>query len=161
MKQQNLNLNLSTWGTCNSVFLGEMNMADPRSELAVLMTRHATLARTVDVGVGMNLRRVHTVIGTAARVNDAAQGHGLAHGQDEVVLLADARCQRVTNRPEATDGPWQVATAPGMRKVTKCQVDLTKPRYKGVNKKMDHWAALFSLRRMGLARRTLRQEVRE
>ncbi|MDH5205798.1 MAG: hypothetical protein OEW36_09070, partial [Hylemonella sp.] len=80
---------------------------------------------------GMNLRRVHTVIGTAARVNDAAQGHGLAHGQDEVVLLADARCQRVTNRPEATHGPWQVATAPGMRKVTKCQVDLTKPRYKG------------------------------
>ena len=53
------------------------------------------LFRSADSGL------VHTVIGTAANVNDVTQGHGLLHGE-ELVLFADAGYQGACKRPEAT-----------------------------------------------------------
>ena len=42
-------------------------------------------AYRVDADSGL----VHTIIGTAANVNDVTQGHGLLHGEESVVF-ADA-----------------------------------------------------------------------
>ena len=41
------------------------------------------------IGVDADYGLVHTVIGTAANVNDVTQGHGLLHG-GETVVFADA-----------------------------------------------------------------------
>ena len=41
------------------------------------------------IGVDADYGLVHTVIGTAANVNDVTQGHGLLHG-GETVAFADA-----------------------------------------------------------------------
>ena len=38
------------------------------------------------IGVDADSGLVHTVIGTAANVNDVTQGHGLLHGEEEVVF---------------------------------------------------------------------------
>lgn len=44
---------------------------------------------------------VHAVIGTAAHVNDVAQGHGLLHEQ-EAMVFAGADDQGTTKRADAT-----------------------------------------------------------
>ena len=44
------------------------------------------------IGVDAEFGLVHTVIGTAANVNDVTQGHGLLHGE-EAVVFADAGYQ--------------------------------------------------------------------
>ena len=41
------------------------------------------------IGVDADSGLVHSVIGTAANVNDVSQGHGLLHGE-EAVVFADA-----------------------------------------------------------------------
>jgi IS5 family transposase len=53
------------------------------------------------IGVDADSGLVHTVIGTAAHVNDVTQGHGLLHGEESVVF-ADAGYQGAAKRPEAT-----------------------------------------------------------
>lgn len=67
------------------------------------------------IGVDAESGLVHTVIGTAANVNDVTQGHGLLHGQESVVY-ADAGYQGAMKRPEATGVAWQVAMRPGKRR---------------------------------------------
>ena len=72
----------------------------------------------MDAGSGL----VHTVVGTAANVNDVTQGHALLHGQEEVVF-ADAGYQGAMKRREATGVHWQVAMRPGKRRA----LDKTNP----------------------------------
>ncbi|MBE0589342.1 MAG: IS5 family transposase [Hydrogenophaga sp.] len=70
------------------------------------------------IGVDADSGLVHTVVGTAANVNDVTQAHALVHG-DETDVFADAGYQGVGKREE-TQGMnvnWHVAMRPGKRKV--------------------------------------------
>ena len=67
------------------------------------------------IGVDADSGLVHTVIGTAANVCDVTQGHGLLHGNEQVVF-ANAGYQGAAKRPEATGVQWHVAIRPGKRK---------------------------------------------
>lgn len=76
------------------------------------------------IGVDADSGLVHTVIGTAANVNDVTQASALVHGQESDVF-ADAGYQGVAKRAE-TQGievNWHVAMRPGKRKV----LDKSKP----------------------------------
>ena len=137
------------------------------------------------IGVDADTGLVHTVIGTAANVNDVTQGHGLLHG-DEQVVFADAGYQGATYRPEATGVDWHVAMRPGKRRaldkntpwgnllnkaeqmkasvrakvehpfrVIKCQFGFTKVRYKGLAKNTAQLVTLFALSNLWMARRQL------
>ena len=69
------------------------------------------------IGVDADSGLVHTVVGTAANVNDVTQAHALVHGE-ETDVLADAGYQGVDKRAE-TQGinvNWHVAMRPGKRK---------------------------------------------
>ena len=141
------------------------------------------------IGVDADSGLVHTVIGTAANVNDVTQGHCLLHGE-EAVVFADAGYQGAAKRPEATGVDWQVAMRPGKRKaqkhtpwgalseqaeklkasvrakvehpfrVIKCQFGFTKVRYRGLAKNTAQLVTLFALSNLWMARRTLLQGVR-
>jgi len=137
------------------------------------------------IGVDADSGLVHTVIGTAANVNDVTQGHGLLHGE-EVVVFADAGEQGSVKRPEATGVNWHVAMRPGKRRalyknspwgslldkaeqlkasvrakvehpfrVIKCQFGFTKVRYKGLAKNTAQLMTLFALSNVWMARRHL------
>ena len=70
------------------------------------------------IGVDAESGLVHTVVGTAANVNDVTQAHALVHGE-ETDVFADAGYQGVGKREE-TQGitvNWHVAMRPGKRKV--------------------------------------------
>ena len=136
-------------------------------------------------GVDADSGLVHTVIGTAANVNDITQGHGLLHGE-ETVVFADAGYQGAIKRPEATGVDWHVAMRPGKRRalnvnspwgnllekaeqlkasvrakvehpfrVIKCQFGFTKVRYKGLAKNTAQLMTLFALSNVWIARRHL------
>jgi IS5 family transposase len=69
------------------------------------------------IGVDADAGLVHTVVGTAANVNDVTQAHALVHGE-ETDVFADAGYQGVSKRDE-TQGikvNWHVAMRPGKRK---------------------------------------------
>ena len=70
------------------------------------------------IGVDADSGLVHTVVGTAANVNDVTQAHALVHGE-EVDVFADAGYQGVDKRDETQDIAvhWHVAMRPGKRKV--------------------------------------------
>ena len=137
------------------------------------------------IGVDADSGLVHTVIGTAANVNDVTQGHGLLHGE-ETVVFADAGYQGATKRPEATGVDWHVAMRPGKRRaldkqtalgalleqaeklkasvrakvehpfrVIKCQFGFAKVRYKGLAKNTAQLITLFALSNLWMARRQL------
>ena len=137
------------------------------------------------IGVDADSGLVHTVIGTAANVNDGTQGHGLLHGE-ETVVFADAGYQGSVKRPEATGVDWHVAMRPGKRRalnknsrwgsfldkaeqlkasvrakvehpfrVIKCQFGFTKVRYKGLAKNTAQLMTLFALSNVWMARRHL------
>ena len=137
------------------------------------------------IGVDADSGLVHTVIGTAANVNDVTQGHGLLHGA-ETVVFADAGYQGADKRLEATGVAWQVAMRPGKRRaldkqtklgalldkaeqlkasvrakvehpfrVIKCQFGFTKVRYKGLAKNTAQLITLFALSNLWMARRHL------
>ena len=137
------------------------------------------------IGVDADSGLVHTVIGTAANVNDVTQGHGLLHG-DEQIVFADAGYQGATKRAEATGVDWHVAMRPGKRRaldknspwgnlldkaeqmkasvrakvehpfrVIKCQFGFTKVRYKGLAKNTAQLVTLFALSNLWMARRKL------
>jgi IS5 family transposase len=77
------------------------------------------------IGVDADSGLVHTVVGTAANVNDVTQAHALVHGE-EANVLADAGYQGVDKREE-TQGinvNWHVAMRPGKRRV----LDKNTPR---------------------------------
>jgi transposase, IS5 family len=67
------------------------------------------------IGVDADSGLVHSVIGTAANVNDVTRGHDLLHGKEKVVF-ADAGYQGADKRPEATGVKWQVAMRPSKRR---------------------------------------------
>jgi IS5 family transposase len=69
------------------------------------------------IGVDAESGLVHTVIGTAANVNDVTQAAGLLHGE-ETDVFGDAGYQGVAKRDEAKDldVTWHVAMRPGKRK---------------------------------------------
>jgi IS5 family transposase len=70
------------------------------------------------IGVDADSGLVHSVVGTAANVNDVTQAGALVHGE-ETDVFADAGYQGVAKREE-TQGikaNWHVAMRPGKRKV--------------------------------------------
>jgi IS5 family transposase len=69
------------------------------------------------IGVDAESGLTHTVIGTAANVNDVTQAQGLLHGE-ETDVFGDAGYQGVEKREENQDVPvtWHVAMRPGKRK---------------------------------------------
>ncbi|MCM3565715.1 IS5 family transposase [Hydrogenophaga intermedia] len=69
------------------------------------------------IGVDADSGLVHTVIGTAANVNDVTQAGALVHGQESDVF-ADAGYQGVSKREETrhVEANWHVAMRPGKRK---------------------------------------------
>lgn len=69
------------------------------------------------IGVDADSGLVHTVIGTAANVNDVTQAGALLHGQ-EADVFADSGYQGVAKREETQhiEATWHVAMRPGKRK---------------------------------------------
>lgn len=141
------------------------------------------------IGVDAESGLVHTVIGTAANVNDVTQGHALLHGDEESVF-ADAGYQGAEKREEATGVQWHIAMRPGKRKqhkttpwgalteqiehlkasvrakvehpfrVIKRQFGHTKVRYRGLKKNTQQLYTLFALSNLWMVRRTLLQGIR-
>ncbi|MBS0315603.1 MAG: IS5 family transposase [Proteobacteria bacterium] len=69
------------------------------------------------IGVDADSGLVHTVVGTAANVNDMTQAHALVHGE-EADVFADAGYQGVVKREETQgiQAHWHVAMRPGKRR---------------------------------------------
>ncbi len=69
------------------------------------------------VGVDGKSSHMHTVVTTAANVNDVTQAHRLLHGQ-ETDVFADAGYLGADKRPENQGRPltWHVAMRPGKRR---------------------------------------------
>ena len=136
------------------------------------------------IGVDSDSGLVHSVIGTAANINDVTQGHGLLHGQ-EAVVFADAGYQGAEKRAEATGVKWQVAMRPGKRRaladggwgalleqaeklkasvrakvehpfrVIKRQFGHIKVRYRGLAKNTAQLVTLFALSNLWMVRKRL------
>jgi IS5 family transposase len=137
------------------------------------------------IGADAESGLVHTVVGTAANVNDVTQGHALLHGKEEVVF-GDAGYQGAMKRPEATGVDWMIAMRPGKRRaldktrtshrlldeaerlkasirakvehpfrVIKKQFGFAKVRYRGLAKNTAQLITLFALSNLWMARRRL------
>jgi IS5 family transposase len=142
------------------------------------------------IGVNADPGLIQTVIVTAANVNDVTQGHGLLHGDEEVVF-ADAGYQGAMKRNEATGVLWQVAMRPDKRRaldksnpiealtdqieklkasvrakvehpfrVIKRQFGFVKVRYRGLAKNTAQLKTLFALSNLWMARNRLIQGMR-
>ena len=140
------------------------------------------------IGVDAESGLVHTVIGTAANVNDVTQGHALLHGEEQVVF-ADAGYQGASKRADATGVDWHVAMRPGKRRaqkhtpwgalqeqaeqlkasvrakvehpfrVIKRQFGYVKVRYRGLAKNTAQLITLFALSNIWMARSRLMQRA--
>jgi len=141
------------------------------------------------IGVDAESGLVHTVLGTAANVNDVTQGHGLLHGA-EAIVFADTGYQGVDKRTEATGVPWHVALRPGKLRaldkktprgalrdkieklkasvrakvehpfrVIKRQFGHTKVRYRGLAKNTQQLITLFALSNLWMVRHRLLKEL--
>lgn len=141
------------------------------------------------IGVDADSGLVHSVIGTAANVNDVTQGHGLLHGEEQVVF-ADADYQGAQKRKEARPGmDWYIAMRPGKRKqqkhtpwgslneqaeklkasvrakvehpfrIIKRQFGHVKVRYRGLKKNTAQLMTLFALSNIWMTRSRLLQGV--
>ena len=135
------------------------------------------------IGVDAESGLVHSVIGTAANVNDVTQAHRLLHGQ-ETDVLADAGYQGVDKRHPELPVTWHVAMRPGKRRtldltstltrkineveqikasirakvehpfrVIKQQFGYAKVRYRGLAKNTARLTMLFALSNLWMARR--------
>ena len=82
------------------------------------------------IGVDAESGLVHTVVGTAANVNDVTQAHALLHGQ-ETEVFGDAGYQGVGKRDEnrGTSVTWNIAMRPGRRRA----LDKTTPLGKSLD----------------------------
>lgn len=68
------------------------------------------------IGVDADSGLVHTVVGTAANVNDVTQAQSLLHGE-ETEAHGDAGYQGAEKRPEAQGkAKWNIAMRPGKRR---------------------------------------------
>jgi IS5 family transposase len=137
------------------------------------------------IGVDAHSGLVHSVVGTAANVNDVTQAGALLHGEEEAAF-GDAGYQGVHKRPEAAGPSWHVAMRPGLRRklnpfiepqfiaeqierakasvrakvehpfrVLKRQFGYTKVRYRGLAKNTAQIVTLFALGNLWMARRRL------
>ena len=137
------------------------------------------------IGVDAESGLVHSVIGTAANVNDVTQAHELLHGQ-ETDVLADAGYQGVDKRHPELPVNLHVAMRPGKRRtldltsalarkineveqikasirakvehpfrVIKQQFGYAKVRYRGLAKNTARLTMLFALSNLWMARRQL------
>jgi IS5 family transposase len=68
------------------------------------------------IGVDAESGLVHSLVSTAANVNDVTQAGALLHGQ-EADAFGDAGYQGVAKREEAQGPHWHVAMKPGKRKL--------------------------------------------
>ncbi|CUA96545.1 IS5 family transposase [Thiomonas bhubaneswarensis] len=86
------------------------------------------------IGVDADSGLVHTVVGTAANVNDVTQAHALVHGE-EADVFADAGDQGVEKREDTQDirARWHVALRPGLRRL----LDTTDPK-DAIVEQMEH-----------------------
>ena len=67
-------------------------------------------------GIDADSGLVHSLITTAANVNDVAQANALLHGE-EIGAFGDSGYQGANKRPDARSGVrWNVAMRPGKRK---------------------------------------------
>jgi transposase, IS5 family len=73
------------------------------------------------IGVDAESGLVHSLVGTAANVNDVTQAGALLHGK-EGVAFGDAGYRGVGKRAEAQGPQWHVAMQPGKRR----KLDLTR-----------------------------------
>jgi transposase, IS5 family len=137
------------------------------------------------IGVDVYSGLVHSVVGTAANVNDVTQAGALLHGQEEDAY-GDAAYQGAHKRPEAAKPTWHVAMRPGLRRrlnpfiepdwvaeqaeklkasvrakvehpfrVLKRQFGYAKVRYRGLAKNTAQIVTLFALSNLWMARRQL------
>jgi IS5 family transposase len=137
------------------------------------------------IGVDAESGLVHTVVGTAANVNDLNVAGALLHGE-ETAAFGDAGYQGVHKRDEAQGPEWHVAMRPGKRKklnpfvpreaiaerieqlkasvrakvehpfrVIKRQFGFVKVRYRGLVKNTAQLMTLFALSNLWMARRAL------
>ena len=137
------------------------------------------------IGVDAQSGFVHTVVGTAANVNDVTMAGRLLHGEEEAAF-GDAGYQGVHKRAEASGPRWHVAMRPGLRRtlnpfieadfvaervekmkasirakvehpfrVIKRQFGFTKVRYRGLAKNTAQLVTLFALSNLWMARRSL------
>ena len=145
--------------------------------------------RKAHIGVDADSGLVHSVIGTAANVDDATQCNGLLHGH-ETAVFADAGYKGAAKRVQVVGVDWQVAMRQGKRRaldkqtkwgalldkaeqlkasvrakvehpfrVIKCQFGFTKVRYKGLAKNTAQLITLFALSNLWMARRRILQGV--
>jgi IS5 family transposase len=134
------------------------------------------------IGVDLHTGLVHTVVGTAANVNDVTQAGNLLHGEEELVF-GDAGYQGVEKREENQDRDvlWFVAMRPSKiaqlkRRFAKAQTEIehmkaslrakvehpfrvikrqfghTKVRYRGLAKNTAQLKTLFALSNLWMAR---------
>jgi IS5 family transposase len=139
------------------------------------------------IGVDASSGLVHSVVGTAANVNDLNVAGQLLHGEEDLAF-GDAGYQGVHKRPEAAGPVWHVALRPGLRRklnpfieadfrteclerwkasirakvehpfrVLKRQFGFTKVRYRGLAKNTAQIITLFALSNLWTARRQLLQ----
>ena len=137
------------------------------------------------IGVDAESGLVHTVIGTAANVNDVTQAGALLHGE-ETAAFGDAGYRGVAKRHEAQGPTWFVAMQPGKRKaldpsrksarllekaeqlkasvrakvehpfrVIKQQFGYAKVRYRGLAKNTARLTMMFALGNLWMVRRQL------
>jgi IS5 family transposase len=137
------------------------------------------------IGVDAHSGLVHSVIGTAANVNDVTQAGALLHGEEDAAY-GDAGYRGVHKRPEAAGPVWHVAMRPGVRRklnpfiqpefiaeqverakasirakvehpfrVLKRQFGYTKVRYRGLKKNTAQIVTLFALSNLWMARKRL------
>ena len=131
---------------------------------------------------------VHTVIGTAANINNVTQGNALLHG-DETDAFGDAGHQGIAKRDDAGAANWHVAMRRGKRRaldrscksngivdeiernanirakvehpfrVIKRQFGFVKVRYRGVFKNTAQLTTLFALSNIWMVRHPLMPSV--
>ncbi len=137
------------------------------------------------IGVDAESGLVHTVVGTAANVNDVTQAGALLHGE-ETAAFGDAGYRGVNKRQEAQGPTWFVAMQPGKRRaldpskksarllekaeqlkasvrakvehpfrVIKQQFGYAKVRYRGLAKNTSRLTMMFALGNLWMARRQL------
>lgn len=137
------------------------------------------------IGVDAESGLVHSLVGTAANVNDVTQAGALLHGQ-ETIAFGDAGYRGVDKREEAKGPKWHVAMQPGKRRaldktsvwgkllqeterlkasvrakvehpfhVVKNLFRHRKVRYRGLAKNQSQLFALFGLANLLIAKRPL------
>jgi IS5 family transposase len=137
------------------------------------------------IGVDAASGLVHTVVGTAANINDLNVAGQLLHGEEQAAF-GDAGYQGVHKRAEAAGPTWHVAMRPGLRRklnpfierdfvaervekmkasirakvehpfrVLKRQFGFTKVRYRGLAKNTAQIVTLCALSNLWMVRRQL------